>query len=32
LIEVGLVDSSWLNRLPSSLQPRLQELLDHPEG
>jgi hypothetical protein len=32
LIDVGLVDSSWLNRLPSSLQPRLQELLDHPEG
>ena len=32
LIEVGLVDASWLQRLPSSLQPRLQELLDHPEG
>jgi hypothetical protein len=32
LIEVGLVDSSWLQRLPSPLQPRLQELLDHPEG
>jgi hypothetical protein len=32
LIEVGLVDTSWLNRLPASLQPRLQELLDHPEG
>jgi hypothetical protein len=32
LIEVGLVDASWLNRLPISLQPRLQELLDHPEG
>jgi hypothetical protein len=32
LIEVGLVDASWLPRLPNSLQPRLQELLDHPEG
>ena len=32
LIEVGLVDASWLNRLPSSLQPRLRKLLDHPEG
>jgi hypothetical protein len=32
LIDVGLVDSSWLNRLPASLQPRLRELLDHPEG
>ena len=32
MIEVGLVDASWLNRLPASLQPRLQELLDHPEG
>ena len=32
LIEVGLVDASWLQRLPDSLRPRLQELLDHPEG
>lgn len=32
LIEVGLVDVSWLQRLPDSLRPRLQELLDHPEG
>jgi hypothetical protein len=32
LIDVGLVDASWLNRLPSPLQPRLQEILDHPEG
>jgi len=32
LIEVGLVDASWLGRLPAPLQPRLQELLDHPEG
>jgi hypothetical protein len=32
MIEVGLVDASWLQRLPDSLVPRLQELLDHPEG
>jgi hypothetical protein len=32
LIEVGLVDAAWLNSLPFSLRPRLQELLDHPEG
>jgi hypothetical protein len=32
LIEVGLVDVSWLHSLPISLGPRLQELLDHPEG
>jgi hypothetical protein len=32
LIDVGLVDASWLPHLPNSLQPRLQDLLDHPEG
>jgi hypothetical protein len=32
LIEVGLVDASWRERLPASLAARLQELLDHPEG
>lgn len=32
LMGVGLVDASWLTRLPGSLQPRLQELLDNPEG
>jgi hypothetical protein len=32
LIEVGLVDATWLDRVPASLRPRLQELLDHPEG
>src|SRR5438552_5275001 len=31
LIGVELVDASWLKRLPASLQPRLQELLDNPE-
>ena len=32
LIEIGLVDREWLNRLPKELAPRLQELLDNPEG
>lgn len=32
LIEVGLIDTSWLQRLPPALRSRLQELLDHPEG
>jgi hypothetical protein len=32
LIDVGLVDASWLDRLPLELAPRLQELLDNPEG
>ena len=32
LIEVGLVDAGWLARLPLALRPRLQELLDTPEG
>jgi hypothetical protein len=32
LIEVGLVDDAWLKRLPSALAPRLQSLLDTPEG
>ena len=32
LMGVGLVDATWLARLPSPLQARLQELLDNPEG
>ena len=32
MMSVGLVDASWLERLPGSLKPRLQDLLDHPEG
>lgn len=32
LIEVGLVDASWLQRLPAKLAERLQSLLDNPEG
>jgi len=27
-----LVDADWLNRVPIVLRPRLQELLDNPEG
>jgi hypothetical protein len=30
--EVGLIDATWLSRLPPVLAARLQELLDHPEG
>jgi hypothetical protein len=32
LIDVGLVDSTWPARLPVELGPRLQSLLDTPEG
>jgi hypothetical protein len=32
LIEVKLVDPSWLQRLPAPLRPRLQQLLDNPEA
>jgi hypothetical protein len=32
LIDVGLVDESWLNRFPEALSARLKELLDNPEG
>ncbi len=32
LIEVGLVDASWIGRLPAELVARLQDLLDTPEG
>ena len=32
LIDVGLVDAGWVERMPVSLRSRLQELLDNPEG
>jgi hypothetical protein len=32
LIEVGLVDRTWLDRLQPELAKRLQELLDDPDG
>jgi len=31
LAEVGLVDASWVNRLPPELSERLRELLDSPD-
>jgi hypothetical protein len=32
LLQVGLVDASWLNRLPQPLAERLKELLEDPEN
>jgi hypothetical protein len=32
LLDVGLIDASWLPRLPGPLAARLQELIDNPEG
>jgi hypothetical protein len=32
LIEVGLVDRTWLNKLPPVLSERLRQILDTPEG
>jgi hypothetical protein len=32
LIGVGLVDASWLDRLPPELAPRLAEILAKPDG
>jgi len=32
LMDVGLVDAGWLEKAPVTLRPRLQELLDNPEG
>lgn len=32
LIDVGLVDASWLDRLPAELAERLRQILDTPEG
>jgi hypothetical protein len=32
LIEVGLINADWCNRLPSPLEARLKELIDNPEG
>jgi len=32
LIDVSLIDESWLEKVPSTLRPRLQEILDNPEG
>jgi hypothetical protein len=32
MIDVELVDRSWIERFPKELASRLQELFDHPEG
>jgi len=32
LIDVGLVDQSWISRLPPALAPRLQSILETPLG
>lgn len=32
LIEMGLVDESWLSRVPAVVRSRLEELLRNPEG
>jgi hypothetical protein len=32
LIDVGLVDQTWIARLPGELASRLQQLLDNPDG
>jgi hypothetical protein len=32
MIDGGLLDDSWLARLPAKLVTRLRELLDNPEG
>lgn len=32
MLEVGLIDASWLPRFPEALQRRLQELIDSPDG
>ncbi len=32
MIEIGQLDASWLDRVPTSLRDRLQALLDDPDG
>ena len=32
LVDVGLLDRSWLTRLPAGLSSRLEQILDTPEG
>jgi hypothetical protein len=32
LIEVGLIDNTWLERVPASLRSRLEDLLENPEN
>ncbi len=32
MISLGMIDASWLPRLPKQFQERLQQLLDDPDG
>lgn len=32
MVDIGLIDASWLPRLPAPLSERLKELLDNPDG
>ncbi len=32
MLDVGLIDPTWIDRLPTELAVRLQELIDTPEG
>lgn len=32
LMDVGLIDKDWLEKVPTSLRPRLQQLLENPDG
>jgi hypothetical protein len=32
LISIGLIDESWLDRLSANLRPRLEQLLNDPDG
>ncbi|MFT5469581.1 MAG: hypothetical protein ACI8UO_004702 [Verrucomicrobiales bacterium] len=32
MLEIGQIDETWLERVPESLQDRLQQLLDDPDG
>jgi hypothetical protein len=32
LLDVGLIDASWVGLLPPELGARLQELIDNPEA
>jgi hypothetical protein len=32
MLDVGLIDESWLTRFPDQLRSRLQELIDSPNG
>ena len=32
MLDVGLIDQSWVGRLPPELAARLQALIDNPEG